>query len=383
MSYFGLVWAALWRKPLRTIFTLLSIVVAFMLFGVLQGVNATFNRLVDAGRLDALITVSPNGLLLPLSALPQIEQIPGVATVTYQSGFIGYFRSVGNWVPVYAVDPRNAHLTMLGDFTVPNAELADFNRTRAGALISARLAERLHWKIGDRVPVQALDVPKKDGSSAWTFDIVGIYENKDNPAGLGLVMNYRYFDDQRARDNGTVQFYFEKVADPSKAAEIANAIDGRFVNSANPTHTDTRRGYAQAALSELGDLEFFVDAIIGSAFATLLLLVGCNMMQSFRERIPEFAVMKAMGFPDGALAVLVLGEAALLCIGAAALGLGLISVLLGEAGRVSAGNIPSLSLPWTIVLYGITAAAVIALSSTLPAAWRAKRLSVIDALAVQ
>jgi putative ABC transport system permease protein len=383
MSHFELVWAGLWRKPMRTIFTFLSIVVAFMLFGALQGVNAAFNRLVDAGRLDVLITVSPNGLLLPLAASLQIRQIPGVTTVTYQSGFIGYFQSVANVVPVFAVDPQNAHLTMLGDFTVPDAELTDFKRMRTGALISARLAERLHWKLGDQVPVQALNAPERNGSNVWTFDLVGIYENKSNPAGLGLVMHYQYFDAERARDNGTVQFYFEKVADPSRATEIANAIDGRFVNSANPTHTDTERGYTQAALSQLGDLEFFVDAIIGAAFATLLLLVGSNMMQSFRERVPEFAVMKTMGFPDSTLAMLVLCEAVLLCTGAAAIGLGLISLLLGEAGRASAGNIPSLRLPWTIVLYGITAAVVIALSSTLPAAWCAKRLSVIDALALQ
>jgi putative ABC transport system permease protein len=383
VKYFTLIWAGLWRKPMRTVFTALSIVVAFMLFGVLQGVNAAFNRLVEGARLDVLLTVSPNGLLLPLAALPQIQHVPGVATVTYQSGFFGYFRSAANGVAVFAVDPRNAHLTMLGDFAVPAAQFADFRRTRTGALVSARLAERLHWKIGDHVPVQAPELPRKDGRTLWTFDIVGIYENKSNPAALGLAMNYQYFDAERAQDNGTVQFYFEKVADPSKATEIANAIDGRFVNSAAPTHTDTERGYTQAALAQIGDLEFFVDAIIGAAFATLLLLVGSNMMQSFRDRVPEFAVMKTIGFPDGRVAMLVLCEAALLCTVAAAIGLGLVSLLLAELGRASGGDIPSFALPWTIVLDGLIASALIALSSTLPAAWRAKRLSVIDALAVQ
>lgn len=383
MSYFGLVWAGLWRKPMRTILTLLSIVVAFMLFGVLQGVNAAFTRLVDGGRLDVLLTVSPSGLPLPLAALPQIQQVPGVTAVTYQSGFLGYFQSVGNAVPVFAVDPRNAHLTMLGDFAVPDAELAHFRRMRTGALISARLAERLHWKIGDHVPVRAINLLKKDGSTVWTFDIVGIYHNASNFGQLGLAMNYQYFDAERSEDSGTVQFYFEKVADSSKATEIADDIDDRFVNSAYPTHTDTERGYLQAGLAQLGDLEYFIDAIVGAAFATLLLLVGSNMMQSFRERVPQFAVMKTIGFPDGTLAMLVLCEAVLLCTGAAAIGLLLISVLLGEAGSASGGAIPSVSLPWPIVLDGITAAAVIALSSTLPAAWRAKRLSVVDALAAQ
>ena len=126
-----------------------------------------------------------------------------------------------------------------------------------------------------------------------------------------------------------------------------------------------------------------MDTIIGAAFATLLLLIGSNMMQSFRERIPEFAVMKTIGFRDGTLAGLVMCEAVLLCTGSAAIGLGLVWVLLGEVAAATGGNIPPVGLPWVMVLYGIAAAAVIALSSTLPAAWRAKRLSVVDALAIQ
>lgn len=383
MNHFDLVRAGLWRKPMRTIFTSLSIVVAFMLFGVLQGVNAAFDRLVETGRLDVLLTESPSGLPLPLAALPRIEQVPGVAAATYQSGFVGYYRSLGNAVPVFAVDPQNARLTMLGDFTAPEAELADFRRTRTGALVSERLAQRSHWKIGDRVPVQAMSLPKRDASTVWTFDVVGIYHAASNLGQLGLVANYQYFDAERARDNGTVQFYFEKVTDPSKAAETANIIDGLFANSSSPTHTDTERGFLQSGLSEIGDLEFFVDAIIGAAFATLLLLVGSNMMQSFRERIPEFAVMKTIGFPDAALATLVLCEAVLLCTAAAAIGLGLVSVLLARVGSASGGVIPSVALPGAIALDGIAAAALIGLSSTLPAAWRAKRLSVIEALGVQ
>ncbi len=383
MKYFRLIWAGLWRKRARTAFTLLSIAVAFALFGVLQGVNSALNRLSEAGRLDVLLTASPSGLSIPLAALSQIQQIPGVTAVTFRSGFIGYSQSTGNPVPVAAVDPQNALLAMPPDSKVPDAELADFKRTRTGALISARLAERMRWKIGDHVPVQGIDLPKKDGSTVWTFDIVGIYDNESAPAQLGLVMNYRYFDAERAGDNGTVQLYVEKVANPPQAAEIAAAIDGRFVNSGNPTHTDTERGYAQAQLAEIGDLEFFVDAVVGAAFATLLLLTGSNMMQSFRERIAEFAVMKTMGFSDRILAALVLCEAVLLCAGAAAMGLIVASVLLREMGNASGGNIPSISLSWSVVLHGIAAAAAIALVSTLPAAWRAKRLAIVDALAVQ
>jgi putative ABC transport system permease protein len=384
VRYFALIWAGLRRKQARTLFTFLSILAAFILFGVLQGVNSTFNRFVDTGRLDVLLTANPIGLPMPLSELSQIQKIPGVTAATYRSGFIGFFQSASNLVPVSAVDPQNALMTIPADSAITAAELNDFKRTRTGALVSARLAERMHWKVGDHVPVQALNVLRKDGSRVWTFDIVGIYPNRGNaPQQLVLLMNYLYFDAERVGANGTVQLYVEKVADASMATAIANAIDTRFVNSGSPTHTDTERGYAQSSLAELGDLEFFVDAIVGSAFATLLLLTGTNMMQSYRERVSEFAVLKSIGFSDGTLALMVLCEAVLLCASAAAIGLLLASALLRLMGGVSGGDIPSIKLPPGVFLYGFTAAVSIALISTLPAAWRTKRLSIVDALTVQ
>jgi putative ABC transport system permease protein len=383
MKYLELIYAGLRRKRTRTLFTFLSILAAFLLFGVLQGVNSTFNRFIDAGRLDVLLTTNPIGLPIPLAELPQIQKIPGVSVVTYRSGFLGYFQSVANSVPVFAVDPHNALLTMPADSKIPAAELTEFEHTRTGAIVSERLAQRLHWKIGDHVPVQALSVPKQDGSAVWTFDIVGIYTSHSNAPQLALLMNYMYFDAERVGGNGTVQLYVEKVADASTATAIGNAIDDRFVNSGSPTHTDSERGYTQSSLAEVGDLEFFVDAIVGSAFAMLLLLTGSNMMQSFRERVGELAVLKTIGFSDGALATLVMCEAVLLCTGAAATGLLLAAALLHTLGGMSGGDIPSIRLPAVVFLYGVIAAVTIAVASALPAAWRTKRLSIVDALAVR
>jgi putative ABC transport system permease protein len=384
MKFFGLICAGLRRKRARTIFTFLSILAAFLLFGVLQGVNSTFNRLADTGRLDVLLTTNPIGLPIPLAELPQIQKIPGVSAVTYRSGFLGYFQSVANLVPVFAVDPQNAVLTLPADSAITAADLNEFRHTRTGVLVSARLAQRLHWKVGDHVPVQGLNVRKKDGSAVWTFDIVGIYPSRSSaPQQLALLMNYLYFDAERLGGNGTVQLYVEKVTDASAATAIANDIDDRFVNSGSPTHTDTERGYLQTSLAEIGDLEFFVDAIVGSAFAMLLLLTGSTMMQSYRERVAEFAVLKSIGFSDGTLATLVLCEAVLLCTGAAATGLLAASALLRAIGGMSGGDIPSITLPGVVFFYGVTAAVTIALASTLPAAWRTKRLSIVDALAVR
>ena len=382
MKYLRLIWTGLWRKKARTIFTLLSIVVAFLLYGMLQGIDASFNQLVDTGRLNVLVTTNPAGLPLPLADLPRIEAVRGVTGVTYRALFVGYYQQLRNIVIALPIDPAG-FFAQNSNFTLPAAQLAALEHTRTGAVITASLAQRLHWKLGDHVPIRALNARKKDGTSDWTFDIVGIFDIPGNPARDEslLLMNYPYFDTARATDTGTVQMFSENIADASQAPQIANAIDNLFANSSSRTRTETEKATAQGQLAQIGDLDFFVDAIVGAAFATLLLLTGSTMMQSFRERIREFAVMKTLGFTDGGIAALVLGEAVLLTVGAAILGMLIARAVLPRMSTLAAGTIPGIHLPLITFLAGIGAAVVLALISALPAALRAQRLSIIAALA--
>ncbi len=385
MKFFRLVWTGLWRKKVRTIFTLLSIVVAFLLFGMLQGIDTTFKQLVDQGRLNVLITQNPAGLPLPLADLSQIEAVHGVTRVTYRGLFIGDYQRLPNIVIVLPVDsesffPENPM------FSVTSAQRETFLHSRTGALASQTLAERFGWKVGDHIPIHALNAAKKDGTSDWAFDLVGTFDIPDSPIRDEpiLLMNYPYFDTARAADEGTVQLYQETIADASQAAVVGNAIDNLFANSPNRTHTETERATGQAQLAQLGDLDFFVEAIVAAAFATLLLLTGSTLMQAYRERTHEFAVMKTLGFTDGGVSVLVLSEAVLLTVGAAVLGLLVAHQALPALGSVMASfGAPGLTLPWIVFAIGIGFAVLLALVSALPPALRAKRLSIIDALAVR
>jgi putative ABC transport system permease protein len=384
VKYFALVWSGLWRRRARTIFTLGSIVVAFLLFGMLQGIDTSFNQLVDTGRLNVLVTTNRSGLPMPLADLPQIQTVPGVTAVSYSSQIIGYYQKLRNIVIGLPVDPANFFGFYSPMFTLPSDQLQAFIHTRTGIVITPSLAERFNWKIGDHVPFRALQGAKKDGSADWTFDIVGIFDTPGRPTREQplILLNYQYFDEARATANGTVQVFTEKITDVSKASEISTAIDNLFGNSASPTHTETEQSYAQAQLAQIGDLDFFVDAIVGAAFFTLLLVTGNTMMQSYRERIRDFAVMKTLGFTDGGIAAVVLSEALLLSGGAALIGLLLARALLPVLGRAAASvGIPGMHLPLAVFLLGMAAAIVLALVSALPAAWRAKRLSIVDALA--
>ena len=386
MKFFGLVWTGLWRKKARTVFTVLSIVIAFLLFGMLQGIDTSFKQLVDQGRLNVLITTNPAGLQLPLADLSRIQSVHGVTQVTYRSLFVGDYQSPRNIVVVLPVD-ADSFFAENSMFSVSPAERAAFLHTRTGVLVAQSLAQRLAWKVGDQIPIHGLlNAQKKDGTADWTFQIVGTYDIPGNPVRDQplLLMNYPYFDTARASDRGTVQLFQETIADASQAAAMSNAIDNLFANSPAPTHTDTERATAQGQLAQIGDLDFFVEAIVGAAFATLLLLTGSTLMQAYRERIHEFAVMKTLGFTDAGVSGLVLSEAMLLNVGAAVVGLLLARALLRVLGSVTARvGAPGLHLPWIVFGVGVGIAVLLALASALPPAWRARRLSIIDALAVR
>jgi putative ABC transport system permease protein len=221
---------------------------------------------------------------------------------------------------------------------------------------------------------------RKDGAPEWTFEIVGVYGSADGKMPSNeMWVNYPYFDEERTSGNGTVTLYFAHIDDPARAGAISERIDALFANSPNETQTQNERDWLRGRIAQIGNMAFFINAIIGAVMFTLLFLTGNTMMQSVRERIPELAVLKTYGFRDSAVVALVLGEALLLCGGAAALGL-LVAKLLSPSifRAIGAGG---LALPWTVIGTGLGVAAIVALVSALPPAWRAQRISIVDALA--
>lgn len=383
MKYFPLIWRGLWRKRLRTIFTVLSIVMAFALFGILQGVDQSLKQLVNGARLNLLNVTNPASLPLPLAYLEQIKAVKGVTQVTYMSILIGYHQSLANIVPVLAIDLDQFFTANDPVIKVDPADIAALRRTRTGALVTRGMAERLHWKIGDHVPIHSLSVPKQDGSQDWTFDIVGYFSIPEQGDRTLMLAGYPYFDTARRTDPGTVQQYQVRIADAAQAPVLSNAIDNLFANSPNRTFTQTERASAQAQLAQLGDLDFFVDAVVAAAFATLLLLTGTTLMQAYRERISEIAVLKTVGYTDRGTAALLLAEGLLVTLGAAAAGLLVANGFLGLLPKLLAGQLPKTQVTPLVALAGMSCALLLALACALPPALKAQRLSIVAALATR
>lgn len=379
MKYFPLILAGLWRKPTRMIFTALSIVVAFILFGILAGIDAGFSHEVAISRLDRMYVTSRFDNTLPYAYGDKIASLPGVLVVSPQAGLGGYYQQRKNQLGVTATDAR--YFTARPELAVTPQQIAALTGDRAGILVGIKSAKTYGWKIGDKIAINT-STPQQNGSLVWTFDMLGTVENSDLPGEANvLIGNYKYIDDARATDKGTVGFFFVRVKDPTQAAAIGKKIDALFENSPAPTHTTQEKAGATSSLQSLGDVETLTRGVGGAVLFMLLFLTGNTMMQSVRERIPEFGVLKTLGFSDSGVLRLVLSEALLLCALAAGMGLTIVKLVF----PIIKNAIPQVSalllLPWSALAFGFCCALLVAFVSGLLPALRAKRLNVIDALA--
>jgi putative ABC transport system permease protein len=385
MKYFPLVWAALMRRKPRTILTMLSIIVAFLLYGLLQGVLAAFTAGVDIAGADRLITTGKYSLtqMQPVGFANQIRTVPGVEQVAYQSWFGGIYQEEKNFFAQFPSDVER-YLDLYPEVQLAADQKETFLKTRTGAIVLKRLADKYGWKIGDKVPIISTIWPKKDGNNVWEFDLVGIFDCKDGATRAQheyLLFHHEYFEEARAFGSGTVGWFIERTADPARNAEISLAIDKLFANSPNPTKTDSEKAFNQGFVKQFGNLQLILGGIMSAVIFTLLMLTGNTMMQSVRERIPELAVLKTLGYADRTVLVLVLTEALLLCGFAAAIGIGLAAWLAPGIGA----NLPIpgfagmkvTSDAWAI---GAAIAAGLALAVGLPPALRAMRLDIVSAL---
>ena len=379
MRYFPLIWSGLWRRRTRTALTLFSAITAFFLFGMLQGVDSSLRHLVSVAHIDRLISGNLALLPLPAAYLSQVEKIPGVKSVTHADATVGTYRTPTNRIFVYAIDAQK-YFSIYPETVATPKDRGVMQRNLVGALASLSAARKFGWKRGDRITFHDPALPRQGGSPDWPVEIVGFCDYTTSPDTPILLINYGYLDAARLTGKGTVQRLVTLVRDPSQAGAVSNAIDTLFANAPVPVRTQTEKDFAEAQMSQIGDVGFFVDTIIGAVFFTLLLLVGNSLMQSFRERTREFAILKTLGFSDLLVAALILSEALLLCGIAGVAGLGLARAGLPLLGRATGGLLPA-HMPLSVLAAGLVLALAAGFASGVIPAIRARGLAIVDALA--
>jgi len=383
MKFLPLIWSNLKRKKLRTSLTLLSIVVAFILFGFLSAVQEALVGGVALAGADRLIVRDKVSIInfLPVSYEARIERIPGVDFATHQTWFGGIYQDPKNFFMQNPVEPEK-FLKMHPEFILPPDQMQAWLATRTGAIVGRRTADRFHWKVGDKVPIRSTIWTQPDGNQTWTFDIVGIYDGKDKGTDTtALFFRYDYFDEARPQwGKRQVGWYTIRIKDPTQAAEVARRVDAEFENSPAETKAEPEGAFIQGWASQIGNIVFIVAAILSAVFFTILLVAGNTMAQAVRERTGELGVLKAIGFTNGTILALVLAESGLLAVIGGAVGLGLARVITPVLAQNLAGLLPMFFFPTRDLFIGFGLSLVLGLVTGIFPALQAMRLRVADAL---
>ena len=385
MKYLHLIWATLFRHKTRTFLTLVSIIAAFLLFGMLDAVRTAF----DSGSksllgVDRLVTSSRYSIIQPLpkALLNQIANVPGVRDVAYANWFGGMYQEPKNFVFSYAVSEN--YLDVYPEIQLSATQRKAFDDTRTGVVIGEALAKKYGWKVGDKIPLQSTIFPRKNGDKTWPFDIVGVYSvAKGSANGLDqlFLLHWKYFDEANAYASHSVGWYVDRLKNPQQADRVGKAIDALSANSDHETKTQTEQAFSASFAKQLGDIGLIVGAIMGAVFFTLILLTGNTMAQAVRERTSELAVLKTIGFSSRSVLGMVLAESVLLLLLGGVVGLGLAAVLAPMVTKGSGGmvNLPPVGAgSWAL---GIGLMVLIGLVVGALPAWRAMRLNIVDALA--
>jgi len=383
MKYLSLVWAQLFRSRTRTLLTLLSVVTAFLLFGMLDSVRVAFNSGGSVDGANRLVTTSRLSITqsLPVRLQEQIRGVPGVKDVTYAMWFGGIYQDPKNFFANFSVAPN--FFDVYSNYELPPEQLKAFQDTRTGAVVGETLANEFGWKIGDTIPLQATIFPRQ-GSNDWPLELVGIFRAKDRTAASGeerqLMMNWKYFDESNDYIKGQVSWYTVTLDNPAHASRVAQAIDALSLNSDRETKSQTESAFQQSFAKQFADIGLIVTSIMGAVFFTLLLLTGNTMAQAVRERVPELAILKTLGFKDGTVLWLVLVESVLLVGIGGLFGMALARMILPALASRAQGMLPA-TIPAQTWLLGVGLIVLIGLVVGVLPALRAKRLKIVDALA--
>lgn len=379
MKFIPLVWKNIWRRKFRTSFTLASLFIAFLLFGVLMTIRNSFSFGVQIAGLDRLVLINKVSLIMPLpfSYQARLSSVPGVDLVTHNSWFNGIYQDPANFFANIAVDPE-PFMKIYPEYTITADEKKAWLEDRQGVIVGKDLATRFGWKLGDRVPLVGTIFPPKSGD-VWEFNVRGIYDGGEGVDKTQFFFRYDYLEENRTFGQGSVGWYIVKIADPSTAVDMSHTFDSMFENSSYETKTTTEKGFVEGFANQVGDIGSIMVAVSSVVLLMFGLVAASTMAQSVRERTAELAVLKTLGFTGPAVLALVLAESLFIVFLGGGLGL-LVAWVIVQGGDPTGGLLPIFMLPKGDVWLGVGLMATMGMLAGAAPAINAMRLKITDAL---
>jgi putative ABC transport system permease protein len=373
----------LFRRKLRAILMIVSILIAFAIFGVLASFERAFNAGEDRATADRLVVVNKINFTqpLPISYYSRVAAIDGVAQVSHLNWFGGYYQEPRNFLIAFAVEPESHMKLRDSDFVYSPEARAAFIRERTGVLVGQRMLEKWGWKVGDHIPISSNIYSRKNGSHTWDFTIVGSFAGRtpQNDSNV-MLMSYDYFDETRSFGKDQIGWLVLRTTSAAVNDRVMKTIDDMFANTPYETATDSEKAFNKAFAAQLGNIALIVGLVVGAAFVTILMIVGNTMVMTVRERTREIGVLKTLGFSGGRILRMVLGESILLALLGGLPGLGIAFLLISSVRDSLMSFVPSLSLAPDIAAAAVGLMAVLGILTGLVPALGAMRLNIVTAL---
>ena len=379
MKFLPLLWSSLWRKKIRTIFTLLSIFVAFLLFGLLMTIRGAFSFGVEIAGIDRLVLIHKVSLIMPLpvSYLARLNTTEGVAMATHNTWFGGVYQDPANFFAQIAVEPE-PFMKLYPEYRVSPEHMQAWLADRQGVMVGVDLANRFGWKVGDRIPIVGTIWQPKEGQ-VWEFNIAGLYDGESGIDKTQFFFRYDYLDENRRQGEGLVGWYIVKINDAAAAQQMGAKFDDMFANSSAETKTTTEKGFVEGFAKQVGDIGAIMIAITIAVLFTMILVAANTMAQSVRERTSEVGVLKTLGFSNLSILALVLSESVLIAVIGGGLGLAAAWAFV-QQGDPTGGMLPIFVLPTRDVVLGAGLIVALGLLAGALPAMNAMNLKITDAL---
>ncbi len=369
------------RHKLRTILTIVGIVVAISAFGMLRTIVDAWYAGVEASSAARLVTRNAISLVfaLPLNYAQKIRQVSGVTNVAWANWFGGVYITERNFFPQFAIDART-FLELYPEYVLPDAERKAFLADRTGAVAGRKLADQYGWKIGDQIPLRGTIF-----SGTWTFTLRGIYEGAEKSTDQSqFFFHWDYLNERvkqrSARFADQVGFYVVTVRDPEQAAEVSAAIDATFRNSLAETLTETEKAFQLGFVAMTEAILLAIQAVSFVVIVIIMAVMANTMAMTARERYGEYATMKALGFGSGYVAALIFAESVGIALLGGLLGVVLTFPLANAFGEAMGTLFPVFFVSDDTVAMQLGAALLIGIIAAVIPAWRAARVRIVDGL---
>ena len=383
MAWISFVWANLTRRKLRLVFTLLSIILAFLMFGMLDALRTSLQGAVNLTGADRLITISKVSIIdsFPVSHYEKVRAVPGVKAVVHLNWFGGVYKDGKAQIPVFPMNVEN-FFDVYPEVKITPEEYAAWKADRQGLVVGQVLADTYGWKKGDRIPLKSSIFRRSNNSDTWEFNIIAIYK-VENSAGWdnqSAMFHYDYYNESLLFGRDQIGWMTVKVANPEDSDLIAKRIDEQFTNSSDETKTATEKAFTKQFLEQIGNIGKILISVVFAVFFTMLLVTANTMAQSVRERTNEIGVLKTLGFEAGTVLKLIIGEALFLTIVGGLIGFALAYVAVGGLQPMMKKYFPIFEIANSTIITALVLMVALGVITGLWPALSAMRLKITDAL---